>query len=434
VTESALYYLLLLVVLLSLSAFFSAAETAITSSGRGKILALTERFPYRKRFFDWLLQDVQRVLTIVLISNNLVNIAASAIAASLSIAIMGQAGVLVVVPLMTALIVVFGEVFPKSVAIVNQDTILVMSLPFLRLLDILLAPFLWLLLAVVKMLGALFKVEVKGRHPFVTREEFEQMVNIGQESGAIEEVERKMIHGVISFEETRVYEIMVPRTDMDAVQADCTLEEAITVFLEHGHSRIPVFRENLDDIVGILYVKDTIPHLLQGKISSPVSSIMREALFVPESMRVVELFNNMKGKHIHMGVAVDEYGGVAGIATLEDLLEEIVGEIQDEYDKDTPSLTAREDGSYIVQGTVGLEDLSEMLGSYFESEEAESLAGLVLSISGDFPSPGERFIYDPGDGQGSWEIEVVEVEDHRIKLLRLIPKEPEELSASEDIE
>ena len=260
------------------------------------------------------------------------------------------------------------------------------------------------------------------------------MLNKGQKSGAKEEVERKMIHGVLSFEETRVYEIMVPRTDMDAVQADCTLEEAITIFLEHGHSRIPVFRENLDDIVGILYVKDTIPQLLQGNISAPVSSIMREALFGPESMRVVELFNNMKGKHIHMGVAVDEYGGVAGIATLEDLLEEIVGEIQDEYDKDTPSLTAREDGSYIVQGTVGLEDLSEMLGSHFESEEAESLAGLVLSISGDFPSPGEMFIYDPGEGEGSWEIEVVEVEDHRIKLLRLIPKEPEELSASEDME
>ncbi len=424
----------LLILLLLLSAFFSASETAITSSGRGKILALIDRHPYRKRFFDWLLQDVQRVLTIVLISNNLVNIAASAIGTSLAITLMGHLGILIAVPLMTALIVIFGEVFPKSATIVNSDAVLVMSLPFLRLLDVLLAPFLWLLLAAVKLLGVLFKVELKARHPFVTREEFEQMVNIGEESGALEEAERRMIHGVISFEETRVYEIMVPRTDMDAVPADCTLSEAIKIFQEHGHSRIPVFNENLDDIVGILYVKDTIPHLVKGNLDSPVSSMMREALFVPETMRVVELFNNMKRRHIHMGVVVDEYGGVAGIATLEDLLEEIVGEIQDEYDKENPSFTPEDDGSFIVQGHVGLEDLSELLNAPFESEDAESLAGLVLSISGDFPCQGDRVAYQAPDGSGAWDIEVLEVEDHRIKLLRLLPGEREGLFTSEALE
>ncbi|HOO87575.1 MAG TPA: hemolysin family protein [Aminobacteriaceae bacterium] len=413
----------LLLVLLFLSAFFSASETAITSSGRGKILALIERYPYQKRFFEWLLKDVQRALTIVLISNNLVNIAASAVGTTLAIATIGQGGVLLAVPLMTALIVIFGEVFPKSVAIIQSDFVLVFSLPFLRLLDILLAPFVWLMIAAVRLLGLLFKVDLKARHPFVTREEFEQMVNIGEESGALEEVERRMIHGIISFEETRVYEIMVPRTDMDAVPSNCTVAEAMKVFQEHGHSRVPVFEENLDDIVGILYVKDTIPNLLAGELETPVSSIMRNALFVPESMRVVELFNNMKGKHVHMAIVVDEYGGVAGIATLEDLLEEIVGEIQDEYDKEKPSFTPEEDGSYLVQGHVSLEDLSDLLEASFESEDAESLGGLVLSISGDFPSPGEKIHYRSPDGAGNWEIEVLEVEDHRIKLLRLLPKE-----------
>jgi len=415
----------LLILLLLLSAFFSASETAITSSGRGKILALIDRHPYRKRFFDWLLQDVQRVLTIVLISNNLVNIAASAIGTSLAITLMGHLGILIAVPLMTALIVIFGEVFPKSATIVNSDAVLVMSLPFLRLLDVLLAPFLWLLLAAVKLLGVLFKVELKARHPFVTREEFEQMVAIGGESGALEEAERKMIHGVISFEETRVYEIMVPRTDMDAVPADASVSEAMDIFLEHGHSRVPVYQENPDDIAGILYIKDTIPSLLEGNLSLPVSAIMRQALFVPESMRVVELFNTMKGLHIHMAIVVDEYGGVAGIATLEDLLEEIVGEIQDEYDKEKPALLHDEDGSYLVQGHLGLEDLSEVLGSSFESEDAESLGGLVLSISGDFPSTGEKIYYTSLPEGRIWEIEVLEVEDHRIKLLRLRPMEGE---------
>lgn len=418
-TESFLLLLLLLV----LSAFFSASETAITSSGRGKILALIDRYPYQKRFFDWLLRDIQRVLTIVLISNNLVNIAASAVATSLAIMFLGQHGLIVAVASMTVLIVIFGEIFPKSVAIIRSDSILVFSLPLLRILDILFAPFLWLMLRVVHILGLLFKVDLKARHPFVTREEFEQMINIGEESGALEEVERRMIHGIISFEETRVHEIMVPRTDMDAVSFDATVKEAMAIFQEHGHSRVPVYEESLDDIVGILYVKDTIPCLLAGDLSVPVSGIMRDALFVPESMRVVELFNTMKGRHVHMSIVVDEYGGVAGIATLEDLLEEIVGEIQDEYDKEKPTLLPEEDGSYLVQGHLSLEDLSDFLGVSFESEDAESLGGLVLSISGDFPSPGEKILYtSPNEGK-IWEIEVLEVEDHRIKLLRLRPKE-----------
>ena len=416
-------FVLLLILLLALSAFFSASETAITSSGRGKIMALIERYPYQKRFFDWLLRDIQRVLTIVLISNNLVNIAASAVATSLAIVLLGQRGLFVSVAVMTVLIVIFGEIFPKSVAIVRSDTILAFSLPLLRLLDILFAPFLWIMLQVVRGLGVLFKVDLKARHPFVTREEFEQMVNIGEESGALEEVERKMINGIISFEETRVYEIMVPRTDMDAVSSDSTVAEAMKIFQEHGHSRVPVYDESPDDIVGILYVKDTIPSLLAGDLTLAVSSIMRQALFVPESMRVVELFNTMKGRHVHMAIVVDEYGGVAGIATLEDLLEEIVGEIQDEYDKEKPTLTPEEDGSYLVQGHLGLEDLSDFLESSFESEDAESLGGLVLSISGDFPSPGEKILYTSPSGGRLWEIEVLEVEDHRIKLLRLRPKE-----------
>lgn len=417
--------LLPLAVLLGLSAFFSASETAITASGRGKILALMERYPYQKRFFDWLLKDVQRVLTIILISNNLVNIAASAVGTSLAIGILGQRGLFAAVAAMTVLIVIFGEVFPKCVAVVRPDALMAFSLPFLRLLDILFAPFLWLMLHIVRIMGLIFKVDLQARHPFVTREEFEQMVAIGGESGALEEAERKMIHGVISFEETRVYEIMVPRTDMDAVPADASVSEAMDIFLEHGHSRVPVYQENPDDIAGILYIKDTIPSLLEGNLSLPVSAIMRQALFVPESMRVVELFNTMKGRHIHMAIVVDEYGGVAGIATLEDLLEEIVGEIQDEYDKEKPALLHDEDGSYLVQGHLGLEDLSEVLGSSFESEDAESLGGLVLSISGDFPSPGEKIYYTSLPEGRIWEIEVLEVEDHRIKLLRLRPMEGE---------
>lgn len=398
--------------LLLLSAFFSSAETAITSSGRGKLLALQERHPYQRRFLQWLVGDVQRALTITLVSNNLVNIAASAVATSLAILLFGHKSVFWAVIIMTIVIVVFGEILPKSIAIVRSEPILIITLPILRFLGFLFAPFIWTMNQFVRFLGILVGVDLKAQHTFVTREEIEQMVNIGEASGALEAVERKMIHGIISFEETRVYEIMIPRTDMNAIASDATIRDSVAIFQEHGHSRVPVYDESLDDIVGILYVKDTIPYLASGDVEVVVSKLQREALFVPETMRIVEVFNIMKSRHVHMAIVVDEYGGTAGLVTLEDLLEEIVGEIQDEYDSETSPVLSETGGNYLVQGNVSLEDLSEIIGDTFESEDAESVAGLVLSLSGGFPEKGTIFQY------GKWEIEVLDVEDHRIKLLR----------------
>ncbi|HCL78610.1 MAG TPA: HlyC/CorC family transporter [Synergistaceae bacterium] len=412
-------HLIAIVLLLLLSAFFSAADTAISSSGKGKILALIEKYPYKRSALNWLLADVQKVLTVLLLLNTLVNIAAGSVAAALALSVWGVKGLVLSVPVIVLVVVIFGEIFPKSVAMVNVETTLIISLPFLRILSLLATPFVWFALAVVRLLGLVFRTDISVRHPFVTREEFEHMVNIGGESGALEEVEQQMIHGIISFEETRVYEIMVPRTDMKAVPSSLTISDAIRVCQENGHSRVPVYGENLDDILGILYVKDTLFHFINGDMTRPVTEVMREPLFVPESMRVVELFNTMKGRHVHLAVVVDEYGGVAGILTLEDLLEEIVGEIQDEYDEEKPTLQAQEDGSFLVQAQIGLEDLSDLLDSPFESEDAETLAGLVLSLSGDFPAQGDRILYEPRDGGRRWSIEVLEVEDHRIKLLRL---------------
>jgi CBS domain containing-hemolysin-like protein len=411
---------LFLGVLLVLSAVFSASETGITSSGRGKLLALQERHPFSKTFLAWLLADVQRALTITLISNNLVNIAASAVATSLAIMLFGSSGVWLSVVCMTFLIVLFGEILPKTVAIVRSESTLLVTIPVIRFIGFILFPFIWLMMGIVRIIGVVFGVDLKNQHTFITREEIEQMVNIGEASGVFEEVERKMIHGVIAFEETRVYEIMVPRTDMDAIPLNATVTDAVALFEKHGHSRVPVFRDSFDDIVGILYFKDMIPPLHEGRTDMPIGNIIRDALFVPDTMKIVELFNIMRGKHTHMAIVVDEYGGVAGIISLEDLLEEIVGEIQDEYDSEKPSLVKEPDGTYLVQGHVGLEDLSDMLSDVFESEDAESIGGLVLSISGDFPDMGEKVHY------GHWTIEVIEVEDHRIKLLRLIRDQNEE--------
>ncbi|MDR2523339.1 MAG: hemolysin family protein [Synergistaceae bacterium] len=407
-----------LAALLALSAFCSASETAVTATGRGKLLALQETRPFFKPLFQWLLDNVHRVLTLCLIANNVVNIGASTLATAMVLDLFGPGGMVYVVPVMTLLIVVFGEILPKSAAVAYAENALLFCAPILRVLDFLLYPFTRLLEGTVSALGWLLRMDLRQQGPFMTREEIEQVVAIGEESGALEAVERRMIHGVIDFEETRIYEIMVPRVDMVALESSTSMSAALEVFIEHGHSRLPVYEDSPDNIVGILYVKDTLKSLLAGDLERDVGSLVRKPMFVPESIRTVELLESMRRDHVHFAVAVDEYGGVAGIVTLEDLLEEIVGEIQDEYDQEVPAVSEEEGGTYLVQGSVSLENLNEALDCSFESEDAESIAGLVLSLAGKFPQRGDALEY------GNWRIHVVDLEDHRIKQLRLERKRP----------
>ena len=374
--------ILILVVLLLFSAFFSSSETAITSIGRGKLLAIQEKNPQRRKGIDWLISDMQRALTVILIGNNLVNIAASAVATQVAISLIGARGLLLAVAFMTVVVVIFGEILPKSIAILKPEGIVSTTLPLLRLINVIFSPLIWITVGIVKFFGSLMKVDLSSQHPFVTREEIEQMVNIGEASGVFEEEERRMIHGVISFEETRVYEIMIPRTDMMAVPGDISISDSIPVFRECGHSRLPVYEKSPDHIVGILYVKDLIGAFMSDETSIPVSSLAREALFVPETMRIADLFDVMRGKRVHMAIVIDEYGGTAGLVTLEDLIEEIVGEIQDEYDDESALIQKEPDGSYLVRGQMGLEDLSEALGYPFESSASRTRGRDCHTVTG----------------------------------------------------
>jgi len=402
-----------LTILILTSAFCSASETAITKAGRGRLLALQETRPLYKSLFQWLIDDIQRVLTLCLIVGNIVNVAASTLVTIVTAQLFGVRALVYAIPVLTAVLILFGEILPKSIAIIYPEPLLLFCTPILRAMDFVLYPVTWLMQASVRAVGWFFRADLRNQGPFVTREEIEQVVNIGEESGVLEAAERRMIHGVIDLEETRVYEIMVPRVDIVTLAATDSIGAAMDVFIEHGHSRLPVYGENSDDIIGILYVKDILKHLAAGNKDQPVKSILRKPMFVPESIRTVELLEAMRRDHVHIAVAVDEYGGVAGIATMEDLIEEIVGEIQDEYDQEAPDILEETDGTYLVQGNMSLENLSEALQSSFESEDAESIAGLVLSLAGKFPEEEDEFEYE------NWVIKVVELEEHRIKQLKL---------------
>ncbi|MBQ3397639.1 MAG: HlyC/CorC family transporter [Synergistaceae bacterium] len=403
------------VVLFLLSAFFSGAETSITATGTGKLRTLQETGKYRflNSTFQWLIDDTQEALTVCLIANNVVNISASALASSVALEIFGAGALVVVVPVMTVLIVIFGEILPKSAAMVYAEHVLIFAAPILRVLAFLIAPIAWAMKKCVTGIGLLLHIDLGTQQVFVTRDEIEQFVKIGEESGALEASERRMIDGIIDFDETRVHEIMIPRTDMIAIEADAKLGEAVSLFIEEGHSRIPVYEESPDNIVGILYVKDTLKNLSEGNLESGVRELLRKPIFVPETIRTAELLENMRREHIHIAIIVDEYGGVAGIVTMEDILEQIVGEIQDEYDEEAPEIQKLDDGSYMVQGIMSLEDLNEELGTDFHSDDAETIGGLVLILSGSFPDEGEVFHYE------GWTMRVAGLEDHRITLLNL---------------
>lgn len=403
------------IALFLLSAFFSGAETSITATGTGKLRTFIEtgKYKYLNTTFRWLINDTQEALTVCLIANNVVNISLSALASSVVMSLFGAGGIVVVVPVMTVLIVIFGEILPKSAAMVYSENVLIVAAPILRVLAFLITPVAWAMRKCVTGIGYLLHINLGSQQVFVTRDEIEQFVKIGEESGALEANERRMIDGIIDFDETRVHEIMIPRTDMIAIEADATLGEAVRLFIEEGHSRIPVYQESPDNIIGILYVKDTLKNLSDGDLSSGVRELLRKPIFVPETIRTAELLENMRREHKHIAVIVDEYGGVAGIVTMEDILEQIVGEIQDEYDEESPEIQKLDDGSYQVQGMTSLDALNDELGTDFHSDDAETIGGLVLTISGSFPDEGEIFHYE------GWTIRVAALEDHRITMLNL---------------
>lgn len=406
--------LLLLFLLLVLSNFFSAAETSITASTRGKLLALADEYPERKKGLLWLSENISNAINITLIGNNLVNIAASSVAAALAIKLFGTVGAAWSVFVMTALIVVFCEVLPKNIAISEQDSVLMRSLPILLKLRILLWPMVFVIQSALSLVEKISGKKLSSYSGLASREELEHIVTEGSESGVLDEDESEMIHSIIDFEETKVSEVMVPRVDMEAIEIQSSIEEAVELSLKSGHSRIPVYEEDLDEIRGVLYAKDLL-NLLAGGQKKTIAELMRKPMFVPETMKTDEALETMKKSKKHIAIVVDEYGGTAGIVTLEDLIEEIIGDIQDEYDRETPEIQQEGENCWLAQGQVNLEDLSDAVDYPFceEFDEVDTLAGMILELSGNFPSKGETISYK------SWDFHVLDVQKHRVLEVRL---------------
>lgn len=385
--------LLGLLLTIALSAFFSGIETGLISLNRITLRQKEEDGNKHALILSRLLRRPERLLATVLVGNNVVNVTITMLFLIWTARLWGFRRAEFLAPLiLTPVILIFGEILPKATFRHNADKILPPFAPLLRAVVLVLSPSVEIIMRLAKKVAAALGY-AENHSPFVSRDDVRLMFAEGEEKGIIEEEERELIHGVIDFGTTMVREVMVPRIDMIAVRDDTPLEEICEVLEKHGHSRLPVYHEKVDEIVGLVYMFDIMRAENRAKENS-IGQFVRPIAFTPESKRIHDLLHEFREKQMFMAVVVDEYGGTAGLVTLEDLIEEIFGEIHDEYDvQHLPVIDAGE-SLFVLDARMRKDEAEELLGTKFPRGEYETVAGFVLKKLGRIPRKGESFQHD----------------------------------------
>jgi putative hemolysin len=417
---------------LMLSALFSAAETAITSLGSLKARHILDNEGRSVRPLTLWLSHPGRVLTTILIFNNLVNILASAIITNLTAQLAQSRALGIATGISTLLVLIFGEIIPKSFGRTHADKVAIPALNGIYAVYTCTAPLVWVFSELANRLVTLIG-GVKKEAPPITEEELEFLVNVGERAGVLEETKKDMLVGVFEFDETKVREIMTPRPDIRWITMDATLNEVLSSVVESGMSRIPVCSiDGIDHIVGILLVKDLLRIVRDQKPEKPafqIRDVMREPFFIPESKPIMEVFKELKSTKNHIAIVIDEHGGTAGLVTMEDILEEIVGDIQDEYDTEEAEIIEIGAGSYDVAGSCNIDEFLD----YFELDETllkdrpedgiDTISGWLTSRLGELPEVGKTVSIGP------LSVQVSEMERHRIKRVHVSRVPPVEAQA-----
>jgi CBS domain containing-hemolysin-like protein len=378
---------------LILSACSSAAETALTSVSRIKIKNLVEEGDTTAQQIEQLLAQPNKFLTTILVVNNVAVIVASTLATVLALNITQTWGELISTLLVALVVLIFCEITPKTAAVQNPERWARALVHPVRGAAWLLTPVIGFLGVITSSLVRLLGGRVLRRGPFVTEEELRMLVTVGEEEGVIEEEEREMIHSIFELGDRPVREVMVPRIDMVTLEAEDTLDEASTLIMQGGQSRIPVYEDTIDNIIGVLYAKDLLRHLRLGNMQAKVRDFVRPAYFVPESKKLDDLLHELQHQRIHMAIVVDEYGSVAGLVTIEDLVEEIIGDIQDEYDKEEVLYERIGDDEYEMDAKISIDDFNELLDTRLTDEDYDTLGGFVYTQLDKVPSVGDEVKY-----------------------------------------
>ncbi len=411
-------------IMILLSAFFSSAETSITTVNRIRIKSLVEQGNKKAVILDKVIADSGKMLSTILIGNNIANIAATSLVTTLTIQVFGDVYVGIASGLLTLIILLFGEITPKTLATIHAEKIALSYARIIYFLMIVLTPVVFLVTKLANLIMLLLRVDPDARHNAMTEHELRTLVNVSQADGVIESEEKQMIYNVFDFGDSTAKDVMIPRIDMTFIDINCTYEELLEIFREDMHTRFPVYEDSTDNVVGIINMKDLL--LYPGDENFSIRKILREPYFTYEYKATADLLIEMRKTSVNLAIVLDEYGATAGLVTLEDLLEEIVGEIRDEYDMDEEEdiKEVQPGREYVALGSAKLDDINETLHIQLSSEDYDSIGGFIIEQLDCLPTQGQSVTMDNGIRLVVDDIDKKRIETVHIWLPSNKPKEP----------
>ncbi len=409
-------------ILIALSAFFSSAETAMTTVNKIKVRTLADNGDKRARTLQKVHEQWPKMLSAILIGNNIVNIAASALATTIAMRININVGVMTMI--LTLVVLIFGEITPKNAATVYSEKVALNYASVILMLIRLLTPLIWIINIISRFITWLLRLDLENGGESMTEGELRTIVDVSHEDGVIESEEKQMINNVFDFGDSLARDIMIPRIDVAEIDVNALYEDIKEIFIRERYTRLPVYKDDTDNIIGIVNMKDLL--LIEDHRSFKIRDIMREAYFTYETKKTSDLMMEMRRESATMAIVLSEYGAAVGIVTMEDLLEEIVGEIRDEYDDDEEELIRLvNDREYIVAGNVKLDDLNDAIGISLQSEDYDSVGGYIIGMLDRLPKAGESVVTDD-----NIKLEVISVTKNRIERVHIYL--PEKREADED--
>jgi magnesium and cobalt exporter, CNNM family len=385
--------LILLAIMLIFCALASASETALTSVSRIKLKNLVEEGDTKAAEIEQLLASPNIFLSTILIVNSVAVIIASSLATVLALRFSSSLGELISTIIISLVVLIFCEITPKTAAVQNPMRWARALVGSVRLTAWVLHPLVVTLSVATNGLVRLLGGRAVRHGPFVTEEELRLLVTVGEEEGVLEEEETEMIHSIFEFADTPVREVMIPRIDIVALESDATFDQAVDLALQGGFSRIPVYEESLDNIIGVLYTKDLLKQLREGHSAQPIHKLVRPAYFVPETKKLDDLLHEIRQKRVHMVMVIDEYGSVAGLVTIEDLVEEIVGDIQDEYDHEEVLHEPVNENEHMFAAKISIDDFNDLMGTKLENEDYDTLGGFLYAQLDKIPVVGDSITF-----------------------------------------
>lgn len=404
--------IILLLVLLFLSGFFSSAETALVSCNKIRMRTLADQGHKRAKMVLDITEDQGKMLSAILIGNNLVNTFSASIAATIAYSF-GGAAVSIATFLITILILIFGEITPKTLATQKKDEMALAYVPIIRFLMIVLTPIIFLINSICSILLRCLGIEKDKNNPSMSTSELRTIVDVSHEEGVIEKDEKELINNVFDFGDVKAKDVMVPRVHVVMAEVDSTYEDLLNLFREEMFTRIPIYKDSIDNVIGLVNMKDLL--LYKDLEHFEIHKILRKAFYTYENKPISDLLLEMRKSTVNLSIVLDEYGELAGIITLEDIIEEIVGEVQDEYDAhENANIRRVSERVYDVKGYISLHDLNDTLHLSLDSENYDSIGGLVIDKLQRLPEINDYIFLEDGT-----RIQVIKLQKQRIEEVRI---------------